>query len=144
MFTSDMIKILSYFTGCIFIVGCSSLPPEPWDDVYFKKSNFDGHIDINCSNKDAKSIASRAVKFQYPEHYEAFMRSGFSLYSPIYGDYRGQLVKRYTFKSILGYKEIEHLAQSGSYYEKSIEVSLSKECAVLGVDYFKGKIEYIY
>lgn len=124
--------------------GCTVLPAEPWEDEYFQKTSMDGHHNLDCTNDVAKEIAVKAVKDEYPEHFKAFLKKGFSLYSPIYGDYKGKQRWRYTYKSILGYKKIEHLRNGGSYYEKSIEVSLSKSCQILGVDYFKGKIEYLY
>lgn len=137
-------KCSTVFILATFLAGCSLfLPPEPWSDEYFVTSNFDGHKGVSCSNEEAKRIASEAIRSEYPELYDDFVEKGFSLYAPIYGNYSGKKVSRYTYKSILGYKKIAHHLQAGSYYEKSIEVSLSQDCKVLGVDYFKGKIEYV-
>ena len=129
----------------LLLIGCSNFPDEPWNDEYFVKSALDGHHELDCSNEKAEIVAAQAIKAKYPKHYHQFLKKGFSIYSAPYGDYKGEdYVKRYVYKSILGYKEIEHMKYGGSYYEKHIEVSLSQECEVLGVDYFKGKIEYLY
>lgn len=123
--------------------GCSNLPDEPWNDEYFQTTDMDGHHNLSCTNDEAKVIASAAIKREYREYYSEFLEKGFSLYSPTYGEYRGVETRYYTYKSILGYRKISHQRYGGSYYEKSIEVVLSEQCEVLGVDYFKGKIEYI-
>ena len=136
----------------IFILqACATNQSEAWDDKYYIE-NLDenpGHHNLACTNDEAKEIAKNAIKLEYPDHYNKFISNGFSLYSPSYGDYKEhKMIQLYTYKSILGYKEIEHYAGvdsfsgGGSYYEESLEVFLSKECKVYGVDYFKGKVEY--
>jgi hypothetical protein len=120
-------------------VGCQS---EPWDDKYFIKSSSKGHNDLTCTSEEANDIASRAIKKKYPRHYKRFLEKRFTLFSPVYGNFGGVMQSRYNFKTILGYKKIEHSTYNGSYYQESIEVSLSKECEVLDVVYFKGKVQY--
>jgi len=141
-----MHKILTISALIIFILsGCTHFPDEPWDDEYFIHDHSDGHHELKCTNEQAKKIARNAIGKELPKHYDSFINKGFSIYSPIYGDYKGnKSIQRYTYKSILGYKAIEHMKYGGSYYEEHIEVSITKECKVLGVDYFKGKIEYLY
>ncbi|GAA5218505.1 hypothetical protein ACFSJ3_08135 [Corallincola platygyrae] len=137
-------KLISSFCILHVVLGCSTLPDEPWEDTYFASSDMDGHHNLSCPNEVAIELSREAIQMEFPEYYSDFLKKGFSLYSPIYGEYRGKKMWRYTYKSILGFKKISHQEYGGSHYERSLEVSVSEQCEVLGVDYFKGKLQYIY
>ena len=123
------------------LAACSD---EPWNDEYFIKDLSDGHSELECTKAEANSIASKAIENKQSKYYRRFLDKGFSIYNPVYGKFDGVTQQRYNYKTILGYKKVEHMVFGGSYYEESIEVSLSKTCDVLDVVYFKGKIDYVH
>ncbi len=130
--------LLALLTG---LSSCEST--ESWTDKYNVKFYTEGHHNLACSNEEATVIAANALRKEYPEHYERFQKIGFNDWSPTYGDYKGKMIQRYTYKTVLAYKVLESQSEQGSYKMESIEVSLSKSCEVLGVEYFKGKVEWI-
>jgi hypothetical protein len=134
-------KILSTLILSILLVSCGST--ESWNDVYNAKFHPEGHHNLACTNDEATIIAGNALKEKYPRHYQRFLEVGFNHWSPVYGDYKGEMIQRYTYKSVLAYKILKSESMQGSHKIESIEVSLSKDCAVLGVDYFKGKVDWI-
>jgi hypothetical protein len=135
------IRVISVLAICAVLVSCEST--KSWNDKYNVKFNPEGHHNLDCSNDEATAIAAGALRRKYPEHYERFKKIGFNDWAPIYGDYKGKTIQRYTYKTVLAYKILENQSMQGSYKMESIEVSLSKSCEVLGVEYFKGKVEWI-
>lgn len=114
-----------------------------WNDKYNATFHPEGHHDLACTNEEATIIAANALRKNYPEHYDRFQKIGFNHWSPLYGDYKGKTIHRYTYKTVLAYKILKRQAEQGSYNMESIEVSLTKSCEVLDVEYFKGKVEWI-
>lgn len=98
-----------------------------------------GHHNLDCTDDEGTKIAELALKESFPEYYSRFKEIGFNHWAPIYGKYKGKTQSRYTYKVALVYRASESPPQAGSQKIESIEVSLSKSCEVLGVDYFKGR-----
>jgi len=134
-------KILSILILCILLASCEST--ESWNDEYNATFHPEGHHNLDCSNDEATVIAGNALKEKYPNHYLKFLDVGFNHWLPVYGDYKGEVIQRYTYKSVLAYKIVKNESMQGRYKVESIEISLSKDCTVLGVDYFKGKVDWI-
>lgn len=124
----------------LLVSACASY--EDANDEYFVKSISLDELGLSCSNSEAIEIAYQAVRDEYPRHLEKLDKNPFSVFSPVYGDFDGKIEQRYKLKSILGFKRINMKSMHGRYYEESIEVSLSEECDLRDVVYFKGVVEY--
>lgn len=135
------VRIFFLLGLCVALASCEST--KSWNDKYNVTFSPEGHHNLDCSNEEATAIAANALQKEYPEHYERFQKVGFNDWSPIYGDYKGETIQRYTYKTVLAYKILENHSEQGSYKMESIEVSLSKSCEVLGVEYFKGQVGWI-
>jgi len=124
-----------------FLSSCEST--ASWNDEYDASFHPEGHHNLVCTNEEATEIAAREIEKEYPKHYERFRKVGFDHWAPIYGEYKGKNIQRYTYKTVLAYKVLYSEPMRSGRKIESIEVSMSKDCSVLGVDYFKGRVDEV-
>lgn len=120
------------------LVGCTKPAREeyPFGSIPLNK------IGLSCSDQAALEVAKKAVSDKYPKLVKKLNANPFSLFESSYDINGGDKKYTYSLKAIFNYYSIGE-PQYGNFFEESVEVTMTKDCEVMDVIYFKGKVEII-
>lgn len=97
-------------------------------------------IGLSCSESQALSIAHDAVVERYPHLGRKLRANPFSVFASSHRGNAEDVQHVFSLQAIFDYRRVGE-PELGTHFEEAVTVELTRECAVVGASYFKGKVQ---